>query len=62
MYAQNGNPEAALRKASEALELAPQHHFALMATMLRVSGDNVEQDFGVAPSTLVHEHAVKASA
>ncbi len=38
------------------------HHFALMAAMLRFSGDSVEQDFGVAPSTLVHESAVKASA
>jgi tetratricopeptide (TPR) repeat protein len=31
LYVQNGNPEAALRKAREALELEPQHHFALMA-------------------------------
>lgn len=38
------------------------HHFALMAAMLRVAGDDVDHDFGVAPSTLVHEKTVKESA
>lgn len=38
------------------------HHFAIMAVMLRISGDKVVQDFGVAPSTLVHEKTVKESA
>jgi len=38
------------------------HHFALMAAMLRFTGDNVDHDFGVAPSTLVHEKTVKESA
>jgi len=38
------------------------HHFALMAAMVRISGLHVDNDFGVAPSTLVHEKTVKVSA
>lgn len=37
------------------------HHFALIGVMLKVNGLSVDNDFGVAPSTLVHEQVVKAS-
>lgn len=38
------------------------HHYALMAAMMKVSGESVSEHFGVAPSTIVHEETVKASA
>lgn len=38
------------------------HHFALMAAMAKLSGLKVNKDFGVAPSTLVHNKTIKASA
>ena len=31
------------------------HHFALIAAMLRMMGIDVDDEFGIAPSTLVHE-------
>lgn len=38
------------------------HHCALIAVMLRFYGAEVNREFGIAPSTLVHESTVKASA
>ena len=38
------------------------HHFALIAAILRLDGHSVSSDFGVAPSTLVHEKTVKETA
>lgn len=38
------------------------HHFALMAVMLKLAGVEINQDFGVAPSTIVHNQTVKVSA
>ena len=38
------------------------HHFALIAIMLRFYGLVVPREFGIAPSTLVHEETVKVSA
>lgn len=38
------------------------HHFALMATIMKIAGVEINQDFGVAPSTIVHNQTVKASA
>lgn len=38
------------------------HHYALIATMLRFYGVDTTREFGIAPSTLVHEKTVKVSA
>lgn len=38
------------------------HHYALIATMLRFYGVDTLQNFGVAPSTLLHEETVKVTA
>lgn len=38
------------------------HHYALIATMLRFYGVDMSREFGVAPSTLLHEKTVKVSA
>lgn len=38
------------------------HHFAIMATVLKIAGVETSEDFGVAPSTIVHNNTVKASA
>jgi len=38
------------------------HHFALMATMMKLAGVDINQNFGVAPSTIVHNSTVKVSA
>ena len=38
------------------------HHFALMATIVKLAGCEINKDFGVAPSTIVHNKTVKASA
>lgn len=38
------------------------HHYALMAAMLRFLGKSVDPHFGMAPSTIVHEEAIKESA
>lgn len=38
------------------------HHYALIATMLRSLGLDTSREFGMAPSTLIHENTVKASA
>lgn len=38
------------------------HHYALIATILKISDVAVEENFGVAPSTIVHEKTVKESA
>lgn len=38
------------------------HHYALMAAMMKLAGVEINQDFGVAPSTIVHNRTVKASA
>ncbi len=38
------------------------HHYALMAVIMKFSGQPVSQDFGVAPSTIIHEKTVKESA
>ena len=38
------------------------HHYALMATMMRFAKVSVSEDFGVAPSTIVHNNTVKESA
>ncbi len=37
------------------------HHYALIATILKLGGQCVNSDFGVAPSTLVYENSAKAS-
>ena len=54
--------ESTLGRELQFLQGHSVHHFALMAAMLRFAGDNVDHDFGVAPSTLVHEKTVKKSA
>lgn len=54
--------ESTLGRELQFLQGHSVHHFALMAAMLRVAGDNIDKDFGVAPSTLVHEKTVKESA
>lgn len=38
------------------------HHYALMATIMKLSGVEISADFGVAPSTIVHHKTVKATA
>ncbi len=38
------------------------HHFAIIAAMLRFYGLSAETGFGVAPSTILHQETVKASA
>lgn len=38
------------------------HHYALMATIMKLAGIETQQNFGVAPSTIVHNSTVKASA
>lgn len=38
------------------------HHFALMATIIKLAGVEIYEDFGVAPSTINHNKTVKASA
>ena len=37
------------------------HHYALMAAMLRISGDSVKTSLGIAPSTLLYNRVDKAS-
>lgn len=54
--------ESTLGRELQFLQGHSVHHFALMAAMLRFSGDNVDHDFGIAPSTLAHEKTVKESA
>lgn len=37
------------------------HHFALIGTLLKLSGYAIDSNFGVAPSTIVHDNTVKAT-
>jgi uncharacterized damage-inducible protein DinB len=54
--------ESSLGRELQFLQGHSVHHYALMAAILRISGHAVGHDFGVAPSTLVHEKTVKESA
>lgn len=51
-----------VRRELQFLQGHTVHHYALIATMLRFYGVDTSREFGVAPSTLVHESTVKASA
>jgi len=53
---------SSVRRELQFLQGHTVHHFALMATMLKFYGINVPRDFGIAPSTLVHETTVKVPA
>jgi uncharacterized damage-inducible protein DinB len=54
--------QSSLGREMQFLQGHSVHHFALMATMLRIAGHSVDEHFGVAPSTIVHENTVKDSA
>ena len=54
--------ESSLGRELQFLQGHSVHHYALMAAMMRFSGEPVDDHFGVAPSTIVHEETVKESA
>lgn len=54
--------ESSVGRELQFLQAHSVHHYALMAAMIRLSGESVDQYFGVAPSTIVHEKTVKVSA
>jgi uncharacterized damage-inducible protein DinB len=54
--------QSSLGREMQFLQSHSVHHFALMAAMLRISGQFVDENFGVAPSTIVHEQTVKDTA
>ena len=54
--------ESSLGRELQFLQGHSVHHYALMATMMRFSGEQIDSHFGVAPSTIVHEKTVKESA
>jgi len=53
---------SSLRRELQFLQGHTVHHYALIATMLRFYGLEIPREFGIAPSTLVHEETVKVSA
>lgn len=54
--------DSTIRRELQFLQGHTVHHYALIATMLRFLGVDTSREFGMAPSTLVHENTVKASA
>ena len=54
--------DSSIRRELQFLQGHSVHHFALIAAMLRFYGITVSREFGIAPSTLVHEDTVKESA
>ncbi|MGH1484967.1 MAG: DinB family protein [Cellvibrionaceae bacterium] len=54
--------ESSLGRELQFLQGHSVHHYALMAAMMRFSGEHIDDHFGVAPSTIVHEETVKESA
>ena len=54
--------ESSLGRELQFLQGHSVHHYALMAAMMRFSGQVVKDSFGVAPSTIVHEKTVKETA
>lgn len=54
--------QSSVRRELQFLHGHSVHHYALIATMLRFYGVDMSREFGVAPSTLLHEEAVKVSA
>jgi uncharacterized damage-inducible protein DinB len=61
-FPQGEATQSSLRRELQFLQGHTVHHYALIATMLRFYGIDIARDFGVAPSTLVHEKTVKVSA
>jgi uncharacterized damage-inducible protein DinB len=51
-----------VRRELQFLQGHTVHHYASIATMLRFYGVDTAREFGVAPSTLLHEDTVKVSA
>ena len=51
--------DSSIRRELQFLQGHAVHHYALIATMLRFYGLNVDREFGIAPSTLVHEEAME---
>lgn len=54
--------DSTLRRELQFLQGHTVHHYALIATMLRFYGIDTSRELGMAPSTLVHEETIKASA
>jgi uncharacterized damage-inducible protein DinB len=54
--------QSSVRRELQFLHGHSVHHYALIATMLRFYGVDMSREFGVAPSTLLHEKTVKVSA
>jgi uncharacterized damage-inducible protein DinB len=54
--------DSTIRRELQFLQGHTVHHYALIAMMLRFYGVDTSREFGMAPSTLVHEETVKASA
>jgi uncharacterized damage-inducible protein DinB len=54
--------QSSVRRELQFLHGHSVHHYALIATMLRFYGMHTSREFGVAPSTLLHEKTVKVSA
>ena len=50
---------SSIRRELQFLQGHAVHHYALIATMLRFYGLEVAREFGIAPSTLVHEEAIE---
>jgi uncharacterized damage-inducible protein DinB len=54
--------DSTVRRELQFLQGHTVHHYASIAIMLRFLGIEVPRDFGIAPSTLVHETTMKVSA
>ncbi|MFT5421569.1 MAG: putative damage-inducible protein DinB [Candidatus Endobugula sp.] len=54
--------QSSVRRELQFLQGHSVHHYALIAAMLRFYGIDTSREFGVAPSTLIHEKIVKVSA
>lgn len=59
---QGESTDSSMRRELQFLQGHAVHHYALIASMLRFYGISTSREFGIAPSTLVHEKTVKASA
>jgi uncharacterized damage-inducible protein DinB len=61
-FPQGEATKSSVRRELQFLQGHSVHHYALIASMLRFYGIDTSREFGVAPSTLVHEETVKDSA